>query len=444
MKNLKVYPRLKTLALAVGISSMLYACDNLSEDVVPVEETNKAKQKNVSLSAEVQGPVIVDLLKGLPISGKVQLNITEVPQKGAIEVLEDALLKYVPNADFKEGTDKVVYNICQGENCNQGEIVFNIVQDVDPCDTDQRFETMTTVSGQQVTLNAHAMATFCDDEPDVSTLSIIVQPAHGQAYADDGIVFYDPATSFVGKDALIYRIAAKGNPKVVHYVTVGILVSSDATGNCVLSAGGDLFNYSEVEFEDELNLYGHLLLDLGKMLGNDELCSVPVTQLEIAIDSEPNAGTVRYSPLETFIYAPGARFFGEDSFTYTICHNDVCATGRVDIAVSDFGCEELFIEDTFTYTKEEFDPIKSNGGTLSFNLLEEIYSNDIFCNDSGPFEYTVGVTAQPLYGTVEVDFEKLRYKPNSDFTQSDSFMLAFCNNTTAECSFSTVTINVTE
>ncbi len=339
MKSFEINTRMKNLALAIALGGALFSCDNLNEDVTPIEETNTAQEIGVSLSSrEVKGPVVVDMLKASSLSGTVQLSIAEAPQKGEVEILEKALLKYTPNADFKQGTDKLTYRICQGDDCNSGEISFSVADNDNACQVGAEFDEVTMQAGQdEVEIHVLQNDQICNDRVDASSLTIVAGPANGPAEMKNNVIYYSPAFGFSGTDELLYSVSGTDNPQEVTYATVRIKVSGNDNGNCTVAANDDTFTFTNAEFEDELSGTGTVYFDLGQeILKNDELCNGSITDFTIEVMDDAQFGEVSYAVLQAFGYKPSQGFNGTDSFTYKICdaNGGNCVEAKVTLQVA--------------------------------------------------------------------------------------------------------------
>ncbi len=167
------------------------------------------------------------------------------------------------------------------------------------------------------------------------------------------------------------------------------------------------------------------------VLGNDSDADDPNTDLTVtAPATSTNGGTVSVNADGTINYEPAANFSGTDTFSYTVCDNEVptpqCVTETVTVTVDPVNDAPVATPDTPATPEDtpvdgavtSTDP--DDGDTLTATL------------DSGPSNGMVTVNPDGTY----------TYTPEPGYSGTDSFDVEVCDDATpALCD--TVTVNVT-
>ncbi len=421
--------------------AMQQACDEAAPDVIPTsEEVDAAMDTDVPLT---NGPVIVNLIQSTNLLGDATIAISKVPEKGIIEILESALLKYTPNEQFTDGVDSATYTICVGDNCDAGTLTFRYEIDTDGCviKTENDFVSVPLPS-QQVVIEILDNDEPCQGAFDVPTLTI-VSLSGGEAVATDGLIFYYPVDGLEGSAELIYSIATQNEPEVLHYGVVSIDLLPEEVAE--LATNDDTFEYTYEEYQDELLQYNSLGIDLADILANDSLEQQPLGALEISLADQSTSGTTTYNSGEFFAYRPGETFTGSDSFTYQVCIDGRCSKATVTILVTDFPEEE---ERTISAVDDQFElsvtDLENYGEAERFLFsIDEILGND----EMGQLAYnqleSVSITTQPSSGiALYYSLESFSFQLGEDFQGTDRFVYQICGN--GECSEATVSITVTD
>jgi large repetitive protein len=413
------------------------SCDDMSKDVVPSQE--KIDQAtDLTSTLGTQGPVLVNLVSGSNLTGNATISIVEKPAKGTLAILNSALLMYTPNADFDNGTDHAIYQVCVGGDCDTGRIDFNYVTPDGQCRAAAVYDhAVGKPTDAQVVIDVLKNDITCGGQFDVSTLKVVTQPEHGDAAPVDGLIFYHPEGGFQGTVHLIYSAALRTAPSVLYYGAVDIEL---APAPVAVTAINDAFNYTYAEFVDLSYSGTRMNYSLESILGNDQIGGLTYNDLTITITRQPAHGTVTYYSRELFQWVPGSVFSGTDSFAYQICANGQCSEGEVQITIAEQeGPKPTPMPDDVVMTRAEYDD-RIQAGYLYFTY-QTIIGNDDF--DGVPeSEVQIMVSAQPEYGTVTyLSPDVFKFVPSANFAGETFFKYMMCYN--GQCTQATVTITVT-
>ena len=155
-----------------------------------------------------------------------------------------------------------------------------------------------------------------------------------------------------------------------------------------------------------------------------------------AFNTQPANGSVTLNVDGSFTYIPNVDFFGDDTFTYTICevaHPAQCDTGTVTISVAP-GTENdppVAVDDN--YDAFEDTPLNVPAPGVLFNDYDP--DGDSIVIDSN---------TQPTNGAVTLNADgSFTYTPNQDFFGPDTFNYTICDDGTPSlCDTALVTITV--
>ncbi|RJE74576.1 Ig-like domain-containing protein [Reichenbachiella sp. MSK19-1] len=439
MKYIK--PILKTLAfssvviLALGLNS----CDDLGEDQIPLKGLNEAEDLEISISQ--QSPIVVDLLEHTGISETASVSISEIPQKGTAELItSSALLKYLPNEDFNEGTDYLKYEICIGPECNEGIIEFALGES-DACIVTAKYDKLQKVKGiSQIVHDVLANDEFCQSYANVSSLTIAAQPEFGSANVDDGLIFYYPNDDFIGTDFLVYSISSGGDSPETAYAIMEISINENA---CEFSTTADSFSYTKAEILANQGVF----IEQATYLDNDDFCDLAYSTLQVYNLDQPNQGTVQFTFNEGFSFVPDEIVSGIYTFSYQVCDQaqTICSEGTlitIEILEDLSNCDILASNDQYTYDKATFYEEVQNRGFI-FYQNTELISNDELCQFTEQ-ELTMSLSTTPFYGSInEITGEGFGYTPGDNFETEDSFTYTLCD-PNGYCVEGTVTISIDE
>lgn len=124
------------------------------------------------------------------------------------------VLEYTPEEDY-EGTETLIYEICNSAGCDQATVVINVIP-YPPCVASDL--TLTLNSGQNQ--NIVPLTTDCDN----TTLAISTQPSNGTASVVNGELVYESNEGFTGSDSFQYTVCSDLDPSDCDEATVFITV----------------------------------------------------------------------------------------------------------------------------------------------------------------------------------------------------------------------------
>mgnify|MGYP000862317851 CR=1 FL=1 len=147
-----------------------------------------------------------------------------------------------------------------------------------------------------------------------------------------------------------------------------------------------------------------------------------------------NAGTVTNNGDGTFKYQPQTGFYGTDTFTYTICLNDV--TPKT--------CDSATITVTIPATIDAVDDNMgtTNGQTPKTITITDIYSNDTITEGLKLSLCTATSFTQPAHGEVTFDDGVFTYTANADYRGNDSYTYKICDEKGVLTDTATISIRV--
>lgn len=171
-----------------------------------------------------------------------------------------------------------------------------------------------------------------------SSLSIVSNPANGTVSVNTttGQITYTPNAGYFGSDVFTYSICDGGTPVSCDQALVNVTINQVIVGNNQVIANND-------NATTDMNL--PVVIDV---LANDVDPENQINISSLAIISNPLNGTCSINATTGDItYTPSTGYFGNDSFTYTICDAftgaaPTCDTATVNILVNlNWGLEDM-------------------------------------------------------------------------------------------------------
>lgn len=359
-------------------------------------------------------------------------NISEYtqPSNGAVTLNADGSFTYTPTLNYF-GQDTFTYNICDdaaSSLCDTGTVTITVAPGAEndpPLAIDDEYNT-----GEDTTLDVPAPGVLSNDsdpDEDIITVSEYTQPSNGAVTLNtDGSFAYTPTLNYVGEDIFTYNVCDDGAPSLCDSATVTITVISGAQ-NDPPSAVDDAFDADEDT---------QLVVAAPGVLVNDS--DPDGDGLSITEFTQPVNGTVTLNADGSFSYDPNPDYFGQDTFTYTICDDGIpslCDFATVTITVAP-GTENdppVAVDDS--YEGEE--------DTALFVASPGVLGND---NDPDGDSLTVSDYTQPSNGSVFLSSGgSFIYTPDKYFFGEDTFTYTVCDDGEPSlCDMATVTITIIE
>jgi len=225
-------------------------------------------------------------------------------------------------------------------------------------------------------------------------------------------LIYTPVNNFTGTDVFTYTICDGLSSPNCSTATVTVTVTD--IGNPV--AVNDTFEVTE-----------NTTTMFTTLLENDTLVDGATLT---SIDNSSSTGTVVLNNDSSISYTSVNGFSGEDTFTYTLCDNDVtptCVTATVIINVLDEGNP--------TANADTYNTIE-NTTTVFDNLLE----NDDVTDDA----VLTSIDNTNTQGTIVLNNDKtVSYTPQNGFLGKDTYTYTICDDDSPNNSCSTATVTIT-
>ncbi len=262
--------------------------------VLPVDDAPMATDDAVVTSGS---PIVIDVVANDYDPEGDALIVTRVPTTPAngSAVVVDGRVLYTPNPGFV-GTDRFVYEVCDGDLCDTAEVVVTVGPGNAP--PVARPDNASVPEGGSVLVDV--LANDRDPEGSPLTLTSVTPPTHGGAVITNGRVRYTPAPGYNGPDSFTYTVCDAN----AACATTTVLVNVTPVGNDAPVAVDDVVSTARgtpVTFDAITND-----IDL-----NDDA-------LDVVAVGEAAHGTVVINTDGTLTYTPEPGFVGTDTFTVTI------------------------------------------------------------------------------------------------------------------------------
>jgi hypothetical protein len=228
--------------------------------------------------------------------GALQIIAVSMPGHGAVNVLPDQTIRYVPQSGFT-GIDSFNYTVVDGlgSSASATVTVKVLAKSNPPLAID---DTFTIEAGAPTMLAVLAN----DSDPDGGPLQVVgyTMPAHGQlVFNADKTFVYTPAAGYLGTDQFTYTIRNNRGASAVATVTLAVAEILEIP----------------VAFDDQVTTEAALPVTID-VLANDALPAGQ--QISIVAVTLPFKGKLAFNPDKTITYTPNPGFVGIDDFTYTI------------------------------------------------------------------------------------------------------------------------------
>ena len=326
--------------------------------------------------------------------------VTDVAD-GSLALNVDGSFTYMPNPDFN-GSDSFTYVPNDGTvdgNITTVTIRVNPVNDP-PAATD---DNASTAEDTSVTIDV--LANDSDPDGDGLNITLVSNPANGDATIQGTGIAYMPDPNFNGTDSFTYDISDGngGTDTATVNVTVNPVNDPPVAANDAAATAEDTAVTVEV------------------LVNDSDPENDPITLDSV---SNPSDGTASINPNGTILYTPNPNFNGTDSFTYTISDDQGgSATATVNVTVTAVNDPPIAGDDTAA---------TAEGTAVVINVLG---------NDSDVDGDTLSLTAvtDPASGEATINTDgTVTYNPDSGFTGIDTFSY-----TAGDGSGFTTTANVT-
>jgi hypothetical protein len=397
--------RFAVLAVMVTVF-FAWSCDQFQDDVVP-DETKTTVEDTNFFTAE-NSSAVIDLKSLVKSYGDVTLTITDQPNNGKLQKLQDAVFSYKPKKDFK-GSDMFIFRVSSKNQTVKTDSVIIHVGDEPlevPCGLHAQFDSTVIVQPgpREISIDVLANDLVCGVSPENLKIDIYHAPGHGEAIVNDtqNTIEYHAADGHIGGDWFLYRIMDKTDTAKNSLALVSVWTLGDQSCEPVLRP--DFLHF----LEKVSNVYNIGFFD------NDELCDANPENSVFTIVKNGDNGTATVAGFGWIEYeATESAIEHGDSLVYRLCYNDVCYTQGVRLTFEPLQCSVLSLGDTVDIP---FDAI-------SLTRRVTVLDNDQLCGNA----VEIGITKAPVNGTASFDGFELIYTANSQTSPADSVRYMACN-----------------
>lgn len=275
--------------------------------VLPVNDAPIAA--NDVITTDEDSPVGIPLLSNDTdvddVLNASMIVVVNAPTQGTLTInTTTGAVVYTPNLNFN-GDDSFTYQIKDASgalsNVATVNIVINPVNDAPVANPD----VATTPEETPLSIPVLINDTDVDNTLSGSSLIVVSPPANGSSVVQTstGMIEYTPQKDFTGNDSFTYTITdADGSTSPPATVTITVSPVNDAP----------------VAINDEAITEENTAIDIN-ILQNDYDVDNAVIPSSVAITTAPIHGTVTINTTTGLVnFTPESNFVGSDSFTYTI------------------------------------------------------------------------------------------------------------------------------
>ena len=322
---------------------------------------------------------------------------------GSVDWNDDGSFSYDPNEQFEDlgtdetATDSFTYTVTDpSTDTDSATVTIHIigVNDAPVAEND------TYQVNEDALLEINdpgVLENDSDVEGGILAVELVSDAEHGSVTLNEnGSFTYMPEENFNGSDSFTYKICDLDS--LCDNATVKIdvnPVNDDPVAN------------------DDTAATDEDVAVIIPVLDNDS--DVDGDLLTISEVSAPPNGTVTVNPDGTVTYTPGQDYFGEDSFTYTICdQSDACDPATVTVTIGALNDAPVANDDSSSTPEDTA-------------VVVDAAAND--SDVDGNLDPTSAVLFEsPLNGIVTNNGEGIfAYTPNENFNGSDSFTYTICD-----------------
>ena len=361
------------------------------------------------------------------------LALTSNPMHGNAEI-NNGLIVYTSTNGYS-GEDTLTYQICDTYAlCDEASVFITVIQQTEeqaaggtggglPFFPPKAIpDTAATMQNTLVNIPVLTNDFDLDNTLDFLTLSVLVEPVHGQAVAntDNGTIAYTPTRDFFGSDTFTYTICDITNLCSNTTATVSVLASPIAFDDAVEIENSKQFFVLTNDTDPDGTLDSDTLRILTAP-GDNFSESEPFAVAEHGTPSVETDGAIRYTPDTGYV--------GEDHFFYEICDND----GLCDVAMV-----RVSIGQSAPPIAQPDNGIVQQGHTITLPITQ----NDEAVNGTLLLT-TLSLITLPGHGDASINTTNgsLTYTANTDYLGSDTLVYRICDNI-GLCTQGTVSISI--
>jgi large repetitive protein len=229
---------------------------------------------------------------------------------------------------------------------------------------------------------------FTDADGDPVTVTSYTQAAHGTVTLNAaGQVVYTPDENYSGTDSFTVTVSDISGAPHVHGL-LGLFTNAGHTGTATVSVTVTAVDHGPTAVADTATTAEDTPVTVN-VLANDTDSDTPRASLSVALATSPAHGTAVVNADGTVTYTPGANWYGQDTFTYTVTDGTLSDVGTVTVTVTP-------VNDT---------PV-ANDDTATIVSTTPMFSGNVLDNDTDPDADLLTVTDPRVVttglGTVQI------------------------------------------
>lgn len=324
------------------------------------------------------------------------VTVVTQPTLGVATVLSGAI-EYSPNLD-SQGTDQFTYTITDASGATSLPATVTVSIDGLNDRPSALDDLVITPEDQAVTFNPLSNDTDADGTIDVTSLTVLLAPAHGQLeILEDGSVTYSPDADYneteQGTDQFTYFVLDdRGGASNVATVRLSVTAQNDAP----------------IANNDNITLVEGSSIVI-TVLANDQDAENQLNIQAVQVITPPQSGTTSVNNATGQInYQPDPGYFGADQFTYQVADQlgELSNIATVTITIDAVNNGPIARDDTFTIGEDAVAQLQPLDNDVDIDSQIDLNSLTIL---SPP---TNGVITVLPGGIIE-------YLPDANFSGSD-------------------------
>ncbi|MBL4761455.1 MAG: tandem-95 repeat protein, partial [Gammaproteobacteria bacterium] len=328
------------------------------------------------------------------------------------------VITYSPSSNFN-GDDSFTYTVedASGIISPETQVTITVIEQNDAPLAVADVVNVTPGVSSNLDVAANDSDIDVGDTLDLTSVTIVTEPANGTTQLTDGVLAYTPNTDFVGSDSFTYTISdSEGAVSNTATVTLNVFDPANLPEAQADSATTD---------EDTAVVIDVLVND------SDPDGSLDLTS--VTVNVAPNNGVTSVDAATGEVtYTPTANFNGTDTFSYTVRDDEGASSSLtlVTVVVNSVNDAPVLVGDVA-------------------NLMEDnSFSINVLGNDSdvdGTIDpASVRVFTPPSSGSASVDSVTgaITYTPNANFSGTDQFTYRALDNEGAASNIVVVTVTV--
>ena len=398
--------------LFLGMAVGLFACDLLSEDLLPNTEPNESiiDLPQTSFSVAPGGQLMIDILDGVDAGQAVEISITSLPESGTLELMNGQYLRYVSTSE-NPTNDQFVFQVAQNAETWDQDTVDIIVTDTAAC-TDAMLYYCAFASTMDSTLIYYLPT---PTEPDSCQPALSAADLDVEVLNEDDIIgelefdeqtrafFYeiDPEAGAY-HDQIFFEVCGDDIIQCT-YGIFEVFVEGDTSSGCITTLNGDFTEI--VQSPNDQSPTSHFV-GIWELLANDVFCdSITSPTIEVVQGNWNFSGTATGSNdgIEITLDQAYEGAFTIEYLVSTPEWNEPMPSSLIVNAWieedSTGGCQDHLISDVLYMVQEDGQQYPSEYSVSVWELT----SNDILCDsafdlglqiDSEPFDFPGTVSIQ--------------------------------------------------